>query len=780
MGRGVGGGRFGENFGEQFGGRGGYGGRFGGGYGEFYGGRGGGRHFQNFGGGRRGNFQGGRSGGGRWMERGEQFQSQQFDLRDNLNQAREETNKTEETTQMDTLRADDNIQSETKNVQSETENKSDQKGKGEAQTKEEAGKKQTEKGQTEGCNRCGRFGHNPEDCFRPVICRRCKQEGHVARACNEKMPWEYIAPFCGFAAPGQGFYTIPEEDHEDMSKDMASCALITIKNGTVSAKQLETEFKAQAGPQSTWRWFAKKVGDNAFQMRFPTVKKVEDLAFFTSMEMRTVPGVYFKVDHWNPHAGAKAKLEEAWFRIFNIPPDRRSEKVACYIASFVGIPMEVDKGNLKRWDYVRVKIGCKEVAKVPATVEGLLDLHLYDFTFQREVYIEGTTNAAGTKWVRNDRPQEENPSPKKPRWNEGSKGNQNSQAQAGPSNTTGDDNHQHKKVNGMTGETEQKEVTQQEEEDDNLERMESQEAEILEKANSSISEEGQSSIHSSEPGLCFDDIISPGGEHYTFGTFQKVEIKSIWRMHLRENRSAIINEYGSNLYKYKSDPLVVLEAKQALFSNGENEKQQFYLHTIQEDIEEETAGEITVEDTESQNANLFPSPSKGTQEAPAEEWSSQEECKMLEEEQSKQKEQQKSSTSGWEDEMVCTQDIQDGSLEEEEMVCTQEAIPLEKDIMKEDGKEDDSLIQEQGKQRQEQGQMETGIRQSERVKAQGQGQLKVAEKAEALAAKRNLEELQKTEDAECLEKAAQVIKSTALMFHPKEAAAAGSGVVLLQ
>ncbi|CAN6283821.1 unnamed protein product [Urochloa humidicola] len=332
----------------------------------------------------------------------------------------------------------------------------------------------------------------------------------------------------------------------------------------------------------------------------------------------------------------------------------------------------------------------------------------------------------------------------------------------------------------MTGETEQKEVTQQEEEDDNLERMESQEAEILEKANSSISEEGQSSIHSSEPGLCFDDIISPGVEHYTFGTFQKVEIKSIWRMHLRENSSAIINEYGSNLYKYKSDPLVVLEAKQALFSNGENEKQQFYLHTIQEDIEEETAGEITVEDTESQNANLFPSPSKGTQEAPAEEWSSQEECKMLEEEQSKKKEQQKSSTSSWEDEMVCTQDIQDGSLEEEEMVCTQEAIPLEKDIMKEDGKEDDSLIQEQGKQRQEQGQMETGIRQSERVKAQGQGQLKVAEKAEALAAKRNLEELQKTEDAECLEKAAQVIKSTALMFHPKEAAAAGSGVVLLQ
>lgn len=54
-------------------------------------------------------------------------------------------------------------------------------------------------------------------------------------------------------------------------------------------------------------------------MKFPTTKKVDELSFFTGMEMRTVLGVKFKVDEWNPHAGAKAEIATTWFRIFGIP-----------------------------------------------------------------------------------------------------------------------------------------------------------------------------------------------------------------------------------------------------------------------------------------------------------------------------------------------------------------------------------------------------------------------------------------------------------------------------
>jgi hypothetical protein len=61
------------------------------------------------------------------------------------------------------------------------------------------------------------------------------------------------------------------------------------------------------------------------------------------------------------------------------------EHKVCYVAYLVALPLEVDKGNLKRWDFVRVKCGYRDVTKVPAVVEGVLVFHFYDFTFQREV-----------------------------------------------------------------------------------------------------------------------------------------------------------------------------------------------------------------------------------------------------------------------------------------------------------------------------------------------------------------------------------------------------------
>lgn len=60
-------------------------------------------------------------------------------------------------------------------------------------------------------------------------------------------------------------------------REMYNCAMITITSGSVSAKQVENEFKNHAGPNSTWRWFAKRISENVFQLRFPTAKKVEDL-----------------------------------------------------------------------------------------------------------------------------------------------------------------------------------------------------------------------------------------------------------------------------------------------------------------------------------------------------------------------------------------------------------------------------------------------------------------------------------------------------------------------
>jgi hypothetical protein len=136
--------------------------------------------------------------------------------------------------------------------------------------------------------------------------------------------------------------------------------------------------------------------------------------------------------------GAKAELQTTWFRIYGLPAERRSEKRVAYVASLVGIPLEVDKHNLKRWDYVRVKIGCRDISKVLATVEGLMDLHFFDFNFQREVLVEGGSTSWNT-WTRNaDRPNEDNPSPKKARKGEKDNTQQGAtSSKAGQINTSG-------------------------------------------------------------------------------------------------------------------------------------------------------------------------------------------------------------------------------------------------------------------------------------------------------------------------------------------------------
>uniref|UniRef100_A0A0A9GUN4 DUF4283 domain-containing protein n=1 Tax=Arundo donax TaxID=35708 RepID=A0A0A9GUN4_ARUDO len=139
------------------------------------------------------------------------------------------------------------------------------------------------------------------------------------------------------------------------------------------------------------------------------------------MRMRIVPSVVIKVNRWYSSLGSKGSLDEAWFRIKGIPIDKRSEPNVYHVGSLVGLSLELDKRNLTKFDYVRVKIGCRDVTKVPAIMERMLGKHFYDFYFQREILQEGSTNPAGNKWVRtggDDGNNGDKPSPKKQKTND--------------------------------------------------------------------------------------------------------------------------------------------------------------------------------------------------------------------------------------------------------------------------------------------------------------------------------------------------------------------------
>jgi hypothetical protein len=174
---------------------------------------------------RRGGFHGGRHSGQQWRQRDQENpqkfetnRAQQFDLRENLNQARvqDRNEKKHEENKAVEEAINDSGKVPVQNPQNMTEGNS--------------GKEAAEgKSNIILCKRCGKVGHKSEECFRPLVCPRCKREGHVARACPEIMPWECITPFCGLAAPELGFHIIQDDDDGEAARETANLAVITIK-----------------------------------------------------------------------------------------------------------------------------------------------------------------------------------------------------------------------------------------------------------------------------------------------------------------------------------------------------------------------------------------------------------------------------------------------------------------------------------------------------------------------------------------------------------------------
>lgn len=52
--------------------------------------------------------------------------------------------------------------------------------------------------------------------------------------------------------------------------------------------------------------------------------------------------------------------------------------------------METDEKTRFRLDYVRMKIACRDVTKVPRTAEGTVGIYVKDFIFERELQVENT------------------------------------------------------------------------------------------------------------------------------------------------------------------------------------------------------------------------------------------------------------------------------------------------------------------------------------------------------------------------------------------------------
>ncbi|KAI4964971.1 hypothetical protein ZWY2020_057737 [Hordeum vulgare] len=230
-------------------------------------------------------------------------------------------------------------------------------------------------GGAEVCVTCKDPGHLPVCCPR-AICGRCGIHGHLAPICNIVLPWECVAPMCGFQAEGKGFFYIHDHSTPSQTTDRNRFIVISVVEGHASGRQLEEFFNSYIN--TNWRCSARSIGPNTFVMRFPSPRDVDKACFAESMNVKSC-GAVINLRKWSESMGAKGVLNVAWVNVSNIPLDKRHEKNIAYVGSLVGVTLEIDKATINRPESVRIKLGCRDAEDIP--MKRVLGGHFYDFFF---------------------------------------------------------------------------------------------------------------------------------------------------------------------------------------------------------------------------------------------------------------------------------------------------------------------------------------------------------------------------------------------------------------
>jgi len=164
-------------------------------------------------------------------------------------------------------------------------------------------------------------------------------------------------------------------------REKASTAILTVINGTLSARQIEVEFRRIVAAD-IWKWNAKQIAENKFTMRFLNSKMVLDCSQF-KLGMKT-SNIQLLVEPWSSAVGAKGQLQQAWFRVRGIPTDQRNLRTIAKIGGLVGKTVMIDEKTRYNPDFVRLLIACIDVLAVPEIAESSLGIYLYDFYFELE------------------------------------------------------------------------------------------------------------------------------------------------------------------------------------------------------------------------------------------------------------------------------------------------------------------------------------------------------------------------------------------------------------
>ncbi|KAK1670007.1 hypothetical protein QYE76_058166 [Lolium multiflorum] len=230
------------------------------------------------------------------------------------------------------------------------------------------------------CYNCGNQGHIQADCTEEPFCVNCKKSGHLSAMCAAFS--RALAPFwAGFGGGRQGFMCC-EVPQEELHQPTANSATVIIEQGSLTAEEVEEEFKDLV--DETWDWQVRQISASDFAVVFPSK---ESLRIAIRGGGLTLPSSKLKaiITMQVGDPLASETLVETWIRLIGVPPPLRHADRLLLCTRELGRPIGVDMDSLAHPSApIRMSVGCQAPVQLQDYITLFVNMQGYRIRIERE------------------------------------------------------------------------------------------------------------------------------------------------------------------------------------------------------------------------------------------------------------------------------------------------------------------------------------------------------------------------------------------------------------